>query len=101
MDLAYAREPAKERGRVGVDPDDLGGLVGKADIDQPVQLLVDAAPEQIGQFLPSDVRLAAAATLPHLAELIERALEFLPNFRQPRELGGLGPPLINIDDGEL
>src|SRR5262245_30257103 len=101
MDLAYALEPTQELGRVGVDPDDLGGLVGETDIDQPVQLLIDAASEQIVEFLPGDVRLAAAAQLLDLAELVERALEFLPDLRQPRELGGLGLPLVRIDDGEL
>ncbi len=72
-----------------------------AHVDQAVKLLVDAASEQIGQFLPGDVRLAAAAQLLDLAELVERALEFLPDFRQPRELRGLGPALIGIDDGKL
>src|SRR5262245_8395341 len=101
MDLAYALEPAQELGRVGVDPDDLGGLVGEADIDQPVQLLVDPASEEIGQLLPGNVRLAAAAQLFDLAELVERALEFLPDLCQPRKLGGFGPALIGIDDGKL
>ena len=82
MDLAHALEPAQELGRVGIDPDDLGGLVGNADLDQLVELLVDAAFEQIGQLLPGDVRAAAAAQLLDLAELVERALEFLPDFRQ-------------------
>ena len=101
MDLADALEPAQELGGVGIDPDDLGGLVGHADFDQLVELLVDAALEQIDQPLPGDIGAAAAAQLLDLAELIERALELLPDLRQACELGGFGLAFVVADDGEL
>ena len=101
MDLADALEPAQELRGVGIDPDDLGGFVGHADLDQLVELLVDAALEQIGQPLPGNIGTAAAAQLLDLAELIERALEFLPDLRQACELSGFGLTFVLADDGEL
>jgi hypothetical protein len=101
MNLTDALEPAQEPRRVGIDSDDLGCLVGEAHLDQLVQLLVDAASEEIGEFLPGDVRLAAAAQLLDLAELIERALVLLLDLREPGKLGGFGLAFVLIDDGEL
>ncbi len=77
MDLADALEPAQELCRVGVDPDHLGGLVGDADLDQLVQLLIDAAFEQVDQPLPGDVGTAAAPQLLDLVELVQSVLELL------------------------
>ena len=101
MNLTDALEPAQELSRVGIDPDDLGCLVGQADFDQLVQLLVDAASEEICEFLPGDVRLAAAPELLDLAKLIERTLKLLLDLREPCEFGGLGLAFVVIDDGEL
>ena len=89
MDLADALEPAQELRRVGVDPDHFGGLVGDADLDQLVQLLVDAAFEQIDQPLPGDVGTAATAQLLDLVELVQRVLEFAAGSASRRvKLGG-------------
>ena len=46
MDLADAFELTQEPRRVGVDPVDLGGFVGDPDLDQLVELLVDASLEE-------------------------------------------------------
>ena len=46
MDLADLLEPAQKLRRIGIDPDDLSGLVGDGDLDELVQLLVDAALQQ-------------------------------------------------------
>ena len=43
MDLADTFEPAQELRRVSIDPDHFGSLVGNGDLDQLVELLVDAA----------------------------------------------------------
>ena len=68
VDLADALEPAQQLCGVGVDPDHLGGLVGHADLDQLVELLVDAAFEEIDQPLPGDVGAAAAPQLLDFAQ---------------------------------
>ena len=101
MDLADAFEPAQELCRVGVDPDHFGGLVGDAHLDQFVQLLIDAAFEQIDQPLPGDVGTAATAQLLDLVELVQRVLEFAADLLQAGKLGGFGFLLLGPDDGEL
>ncbi len=101
MDLADAFEPAQQPRRVGIDPDHFGGLVGHADLDQLVELLVDAALEQIDQPLPGDVGAPAALQLLDLAELIQRVLELLPDPGQPLKLGRFGLALVGADEGEL
>ena len=95
MDLADALEPAQELRRVGIDPDHLGGLVGDADLDQLVELLVDAALEQIDQ--PSARRRrdgrGCATARPRRAD---RACAGIPAriCVEPRELGGFGLALL-------
>ena len=77
MDLADALEPAQQPRRVGVDPDHLGGLVGDRDLDQLVELLVDATLQK------GDQRCQATSGRPRLCncstslELVERMLELL------------------------
>ena len=78
MDLADPLELAQQPRGVGVDPHHLGGLVGDRDLDELVQLLVDAALEQGDQRRPGDVGTAAAAQLLDLAELVERVLDIPP-----------------------
>ena len=70
VNLANPLEPAQERRGVGIDPDDLGGLVGNGDLDQLVELLVNSALEQVDQLLPGDVGPAAAPELLDLGELV-------------------------------
>ena len=101
MDLADALEPAQEPGSVGIDPEHFGGLVGDGDLDQLVELLVDAAFEQFDQLLPGDVGPAAAAQLLDLGELIERVLVFVPDGCEPVDLGRFGALLVGPDDGQL
>ena len=101
MDLADALEPAQELCRVGVDPDHFGGLVGDADLDQFVQLLIDAALEQIDQPLPGDVGTAAAPQLLDLVELVQSVLKLAADLLEAGKLGGFGLLLLGPDDGEL
>ena len=101
MNLTDPLKPAQQPRGIGIDPDDLGGLVGDRDLDQLVQLLVDAALEQSEQRRPGDIGAAAAAQLLHLAELIERVLKFALDGVQPVELGGFHPPLLGADHSEL
>ena len=82
---------AKSRCRVGIDPDHFGGLVGDADLDQLVQLLVDAALQQIDQPLPGDVGAAAAPQLLDLVELVESVLELRSDLLEALQLGGIPP----------
>ncbi len=76
MDLTDPLEPAQQPRRVGVDPIDLGGLVGDRDLDQLVELLVDAALEKREQRRPGRVRPPPAAQLLDILELVERMLVF-------------------------
>ena len=75
--MAEALEPTQELRRVRVDPHHFSGLVGDGHLNQLVQLLVDAALEQLDQPSPGNVGTAAAAQLLDLAELVEGVLELL------------------------
>ena len=101
MNLTDPLKPAQQPRGIGIDPDDLGGLVGDRDLDQLVQLLVDAALEQSEQRRPGDIGAAAAAQLLHLAELIERVLKFALDGVEPVELGSFHPAFLGADHGEL
>ena len=80
---------------------DLGGLVGDGDLDELVQLLVDASFKECNQPLPRDVGTAAAAQLLDLAKLIERVLIFRLDGIEPLELGGFDPAFLGAHHGEL
>ncbi len=101
MDLAESLQPVEQHRGVGVDPVDLGGLVGHADFDQLVQVLIDAAFQQFDQPLPGDVRAPAAAQLLDLGELIQGVLILALDGVQPVELGGFLLALLRPDHGEL
>ena len=101
MDLADALEPAQQLGRVGIDPDDLGGLVGDGDLDQLVELLIDAALQQRDQVLPGDVGPATAPELFDLRQLIQSVLKLLLDLLQTIEFSRLGLELVGPDNGEL
>ena len=101
MDLADALEPAQQLGRVGIDPDDLGGLVGDGDLDQLVELLIDAALQQRDQVLPGDVGPATAPELFDLRQLIQSVLKLLLYLLQTIEFSRLGLEFVGPDNGEL
>src|SRR5262245_58334686 len=99
MNLADGIEPAQQPCGISVDPYHLGSLVGDGDLDQLVQLLVDAALEQSKQRRPGDVRAPAAAQLLYFAQLIERALKFALDGVEPVEFGSLHPAFLRADHG--
>ena len=101
MDLADVLEPRKKTRCIGVDPQNFGGLVGDRDLDEPVELLVEAALHQFEQVLPSDVGPAAAAQLLDLVELIERLLEFRLDRCNPFELSGFGRAFVGTDKSKF
>ena len=86
---------------VGVDAEHLGGLVGDANLNELVKLLIDAAFEEIDQPLPGDIRPAAASQLLDFAELIQRVLVLLLDAIEAIELGGFGLALLRPDHVEL
>src|SRR6188508_2470323 len=101
VNLADALEPAKELRCVGVDAEHLGGLVGDANLNELVKLLIDAAFEEIDQPLPGDIRSAAASQLLDFAELIQRVLVLLLDAIEAIEFGGFGLALLRPDHLEL
>ena len=101
MDLADLLKPREKVGRVGVDPQHLGALVSDGDLDQLVELLVDAALQQFDQLLPGDIGPAAAAELLDLGQLIQGVLVFVPDGAEAVDLGRLGLALVALDDAEL
>ena len=101
VNLANPLESAQERRGVGIDPDDLGGFVGNGDLDQLVELLVDAALEQVDQLLPGDVGPAAAPELLDLGELVERVLELALDLVETLELDQFRLELVRRNDSEL
>ena len=84
---------------VGVDPHDLGGLVGDRDIDELVQLLVDAALEQRDQGRPGDVGPAAAPQLLDLGKLVEGMLNSCLMASSRSSSCGFDAPLVGADHG--
>ena len=98
MHLADLLEPAQQSRGIGIDPVHLRGLVGHGNLDQLVQLLIDAAFQQFDQPLPGDVGAAVAAQLLDLAQLVQGVLIFGLDGVEPDELRrlvlalGLGPP---------
>ena len=101
MGLADLLEPGEQPCRIGIDSIDLGGLVGNRNLDQLVQLLVDAALEQRDQRRPGDVGPPAAAKLLDLGELVEGVLELGLDGGKPVHLCRLHPPFIGGHESKL
>jgi hypothetical protein len=90
MDLTDPLEPAQEPRRVGVDPINLGGLVGDSDLDKLIELLVDAALQK-GE---ADVAAIDCVTLAYVRRYQPQALAELVEVGRSPQVPGL--PFVTI-----